>query len=312
MICANCGKEFLEKYSKYSNGQNCSKHCAKSFASKFNKEESKKKISETLKNKPIRETVCKLCGNPVYTKCTNTNVYCNACKQKINGKNRPYCNRCGAERGKCKHPKLCRKNIKLINTLEKYFGFDKTSFGSERYYEEIFRVKVMLEEDYFNNQKSVIEIAEKYNHPEATCLYGVFKSIDITVRNLKNAGLIAYKTGRNMVSLNDNGSIGKTGFHITWDNKKVWFRSSYEEDYAKELDKQKVKYEMETLRIGYFDTQKCIDRTAIPDFYLPETNTIVEIKGSYFYNEQNMKDKIKAYTKHGYNFKLILDHKEIV
>ena len=106
-------------------------------------------------------------------------------------------------------------------------------------------------------------------------------------------------------------SIYKTGFHITWDNKKVWYRSSYELDYAKELDEKKIKYELETLRIWYFDTQKCIDRTAIPDFYLPETNTIVEIKSSYTYDKQNMDDKIKAYKKYGYNFKLILDHKEV-
>ena len=68
---------------------------------------------------------------------------------------------------------------------------------------------------------------------------------------------------------------------------------------------------MESLRIRYFDTQRGKERFAIPDFYLPETNTIVEIKGSFTLNEQNMKDKFKKYKELGYNVKLILEHKEI-
>ena len=53
-----------------------------------------------------------------------------------------------------------------------------------------------------------------------------------------------------------------------------------------------------------------MQRVAIPDFYLPETNTIVEIKSNYFYDEQNMLDKHKEYKRHGYNFKLILEREE--
>lgn len=53
-------------------------------------------------------------------------------------------------------------------------------------------------------------------------------------------------------------------------------------------------------------------RGAIPDFYIPSTNTIIEIKSSWTLDEQNMKDKMKAYLDLGYNFKLICDHKEII
>jgi predicted nuclease of restriction endonuclease-like RecB superfamily len=52
-------------------------------------------------------------------------------------------------------------------------------------------------------------------------------------------------------------------------------------------------------------------RVAIPDFYLSESNTIVEIKSNWTYDEQNMKDKFKVYKEHGYNFKLILEGKEV-
>lgn len=37
---------------------------------------------------------------------------------------------------------------------------------------------------------------------------------------------------------------------------------------------------------------------------------IVEIKSEYTLDEQNMRDKKKAYLENGYNFKLICDFKE--
>ena len=48
-------------------------------------------------------------------------------------------------------------------------------------------------------------------------------------------------------------------------------------------------------------------RMAVPDFYIPSTNTIVEIKSEYTLNEQEMKDKAKQYIQNGYNFKLLVD-----
>lgn len=68
---------------------------------------------------------------------------------------------------------------------------------------------------------------------------------------------------------------------------------------------------MESKRIEYFDSQKDRTRVAIPNFYLPETNELVEIKGAWTYNEQNMKDKFKAYRESGYKPILILEGKQI-
>ena len=91
----------------------------------------------------------------------------------------------------------------------------------------------------------------------------------------------------------------------------MYLRSSYEEDYAQLLDASKIKYEVEKLRIEYYDSQEQEKRTAIPDFYLVDTNTIVEIKSSWTLDVINMLDKLKAYKELGYKFKLILDHKEV-
>ena len=137
----------------------------------------------------------------------------------------------------------------------------------------------------------------------------IFKSLGIKRRNISESGRLAIKNGRHTIS-NINIYPYKSGYHMTWEKNNVWLRSSYEKEYAEYLDNKKIKYEVETFRIQYFDTNKLIERTAIPDFYLPETNEIIEIKSSWTYNEQNMIDKFKQYKKLGYNVKLILDKKE--
>ena len=80
---------------------------------------------------------------------------------------------------------------------------------------------------------------------------------------------------------------------------------------AKELDEQKIDYEVESLVIPYFDSQKEKYRCAIPDFYIPNQNLIVEIKSNWTLNKQNMIDKFESYKQLGYNYKLICEHKEI-
>ena len=67
-------------------------------------------------------------------------------------------------------------------------------------------------------------------------------------------------------------------------------------------------YDVEALRIIYFDAKCNYERTAYPDFFLPETNTIVEVKSIYTLDIQNIKDKFKMYKELGYNVKLLLEH----
>lgn len=74
-----------------------------------------------------------------------------------------------------------------------------------------------------------------------------------------------------------------------------------------QLDVQRVRYDVENLRIEYWDSQMAEYRIAIPDFHLPDTNEIVEIKSTWTYNEQNMSDRFYRFRQLGYNCKLILD-----
>lgn len=62
-ICKNCGKEFTEKYSKYSNGKFCCRKCARSYSTKEKRKDINKKISNDtiLKYKAIYEKNPKIC-----------------------------------------------------------------------------------------------------------------------------------------------------------------------------------------------------------------------------------------------------------
>lgn len=133
---------------------------------------------------------------------------------------------------------------------------------------------------------------------------------NFTIKSCKYATKENYLENRLTISEISNVYY-KHGWHTTWNNKEVYYRSQNELDFAIELDNQQIDYEMEYLHIKYFDTQTNEFRCAIPDFYIPSKNEIVEIKSSYTLDIQNMRDKFKAYKELGYNCKCICDYNEI-
>ena len=75
-------------------------------------------------------------------------------------------------------------------------------------------------------------------------------------------------------------------------NKNINMRSSWEVKYAKYLDKNNIKWQYESKR---FNLGKS---TYIPDFYLPETNEYIEIKGWFrIKDKKKMKDFKLKYPK---------------
>lgn len=220
-------------------------------------------------------------------------------------KNKPKkCKYCGQT--PCKRVDICKK-YQLLPALIKYFGFDKSTIGSIEIYEEFDRVRNMLEEDYYDNNLSLLDMSSKYEHKNVRNFSKILNSLRIQRRNLSEA------VSNALISKNltlPNCSTYKSGWHTTWNGKKVFYRSSYELDYCHQLDVNKVDYEMEALRILYWDSQLNKQRIAIPDFYIKSDNLIVEVKSDFTYDEINMRDKLKSYNKHGYKLKLILDHNE--
>lgn len=224
------------------------------------------------------------------------------------------CKVCGKEFEGTKNQKLCSKECKKISkvipSLVKYFGFDINAIGTDKCFEEVEKIKNELNNLYWNKHLSSSDICKMYNYPNVSNLTGkIFKYLNIQSKTPKESVIENWLNNKMKPFL---GNIHyNQQWHTTWNGKEVYLRSSFEVDYAKELDEQKIEYDVEALRIKYFNTKENEYRCAIPDFYIPSKNMIIEIKSNWTLDEQEMKDKIKAYKELGYKFKLICDHKEI-
>lgn len=257
---------------------------------------------------------CIYCNKEVEVNEHHSNKYiCESCKQQHKIGRQRKCSLCGEvimyKSGGCKN-EFCKKHsIKQIKTLIQYFGFNKNVLGTPEVETEFYRIKDILYKDYWIDNLSSTDICKKYNYPNVGNLTAkVFDYLNIPSKKCRETNLQHWLDG---TFHSDNNFHTIQQWYTTWNNKEFYLRSSYELDFAKELDEKKIDYDVECLRIKYFDTQTNKYRCAIPDFYLPETNTIVEIKSDYTYNQQNMKDKFAAYKNLGYNCKLILEHKEV-
>ena len=304
MICENCGKEHD---GSYGSGRFCCKECARSFATK------------NKNNKELKEAKCIDCGKIIYIKknVSKKTCRCSDCFKKHqieNNHTRVFtCSVCGrkyVKGDKCPNDFCHRHTIRQLNTFVKYFGFDKAKLGTLNAENEFYRIKNEIYNLYIKNHLSSREICEIYNYPYVFNFSNkILKYLEIKPKTCSEATKENFEYNRMTIPYIKNQYHSE--WHNTWDGKEVYLRSSFESDYANELDKQQIKYEVESLRIKYFNSEFQEYKCAIPDFYLPETNTIVEIKSNWTLNIQEMKDKVKSYKELGYNFKLILEHKNI-
>lgn len=193
--------------------------------------------------------------------------------------------------------------IRKMQNLIK-LGFDFNNDTEKEY----LKIQSLLYTEYHINCESMLSIMKKFNIPSSKTMDTLFKLFDIESRNFAEANKMALLTKRREATCNYN-HVSK--WHTSWFGENFYLRSSYEIALAEQLDTQKVKYFVEHLRIKYFDTQENKYRIAIPDFYLPETNTIIEVKSAYWLDEINMQNKKLCYEDLGYKFKLYLDHKII-
>lgn len=313
--CKLCGQEYeLELTESQYNKGNFTKFCSRSCANtRKHTTESKNKISNSLHNFYD--------GNTDFLKYKQWLKKSNELKSKnpyyIKDKDDKYVKyyHCGSKELNEKYPEIgCRQSKKWFNKLIP-FGFDITSLGSERIIEEFYKCKELLYNEYVINKLSPADIYKKYNCStyinNSETLLHVFKAWGFNTRSYSDAVKECYLQGKLDIPETGNKYQYKHGWHTTWNNKEVYYRSQNELDYAIELDNQQIDYDMECLRIKYFNTQTNSDGCAIPDFYIPSKNEIVEIKSSFTLDLQNMKDKFKTYKELGYNCKCICDYKEI-
>lgn len=114
---------------------------------------------------------------------------------------------------------------------------------------------------------------------------------------------MARKSSERVREMIKNGqSLGPGWKKVSYKNKIL--KSSWEKIMAEFLDRHDIKWEYETLIIPYYDTTRDKIASTIPDFYLPEHNTIIEVKGRNFDTVQT-KDKMDAVHAFGYNTFLV-------
>lgn len=122
-------------------------------------------------------------------------------------------------------------------------------------------------------------------------------------RCLSCADKYKHKIGSLNVKGRNNNHFGKP-IRPNWKKyKNIWFRSNWEVQYAKYLDKNKISwlYESKTFDLG--------NTTYTPDFYLPKTNEYIEIKG---YKTDIFKNKIRKFKNQYRDINIkILNQKEL-
>ena len=188
-------------------------------------------------------------------------------------------------------------------------NLEKLNFNFSNFdvFEEYTKLQKLLSHEYLIMFKSMPEIMAEYDIPSSKTLFDLFKMLDIESRSFSECTTLTIANGK---WESPPTYAYHSGWHQTWEDNNVYYRSSYELNYCKILDSQKISYLMEPLRILYYCSENKKYRIAIPDFLLPHHNLIVEIKSNYHLNKINMIDKSNAYKTLGYNFKLILDGKE--
>lgn len=195
----------------------------------------------------------------------------------------------------------------MFPRLIKYLGYDPNKLGSEEAYDEYERVKQYVYDLYWNKQMSIQQIAELTGYKSSAGSFAILLSKLIKFRSVEQSTKNAIKTGR--YKLANTKTKYHCQWHTTWFGARVYCRSSYEKDFCDELDAKKIQYSMESLVIQYYDTQLQKMRYAYPDFYLPDSNTIVEVKSAWTLDKQNMKDRVAKFLELGYNFDLLYEHK---
>lgn len=310
LVCNRCGKVYeLEltenafnkgKYKRF-----CSRKCANT---RTHSVETKQKIGNAVKKSDsFQNHIFKLREN------SDNFIYNNLTGEFKDKREKVIY--CGTIELNNLYPEISkRQSPKWFNKLIP-FGLDITKLGTEDFINEYFRCKELLYVEYIINRLSPADIYKKYNcfqyiNNSETLLH-LFKGWGFDTRSHSEAVKDCFIQGKLNLPPHGDKYPYKNGWHTTWNDKKVYYRSQYELDYAIELDNLKIDYDMECLCIRYYNTQTNSEACAIPDFYIQEQNLIVEIKSSYTLDIQNMRDKFKAYKKLGYNCKCICDHKEI-
>lgn len=270
MRCLQCGKEIPE-------GR---KFCSSSCSAKYNNgRRSRSKWTEEQKGKvrgPRVDQVCRYCGQLTgkLVQLGKREGVCDCC--------RPYAGR-----------------LKFFNRL----GISEGTLESRN-----LKLVDFLWTEYYVNKKSLPQIARDLGYRDHS-IERIFEEQGWQRRSRSESQIESINQGR-PVPKQPSSLRSKQTHHISWEGLKFWCRSSYEVRFAEMLDEQQIPYFIESseARTKYFDPETGKERVAVPDFYLPKTNEIVEVKSSFTLGSlDTLKAKFEAYKQRGFFPKLWLN-----
>lgn len=178
---------------------------------------------------------CSGCGKEIVVDChvnLNEKVYCDECKGKKKEKHK-YCKVCGRKLNNslnCDNDFCKNHSIRQFKTFVRYFNFDESKIGTIDVENEFLRIQKILYDMYWNKHMSSTEICNVFSYPSICNLTAkIFKYFEIPTKNVHQSSFENIKMGRCKIPVCKKYI---NGWHITWDNQKVYLRSSYEFDYA--------------------------------------------------------------------------------
>lgn len=220
-----------------------------------------------------------------------------ALKSKFNEPNVQYCKYCGKE---CKnlnslkqHECRCkenpnRKNYDCFSNYIKENRKGKTQYNCE----EIAKQVSTMKEKYANGYQSPLKgrcgtWVGKHHTEESKVKIG---------KSVSKSRIEGYANG----TITPAKGVGKGKYsYINYKNKKYMLRSTYEFIYALYLINKNIDFEFESIRVTAI-RENDYAKTFISDFFLPQSNTIVEIKGIPSGKDTLIKESFES---KGYNFK---------
>lgn len=179
-------------------------------------------------------------------------------------------------------------------------------------FDEYLKVKHLFEEEYLNQKMSLLQFSTShgitYNLSEP-----YFYLFGIPKRDYDTAWLSRkyWRSPEEYRTTNSSFNF-KRGYHLSWENKRFFFMSSYEFEFAKALDNLRISYEVGTLILPYFSSKENRIVNGRPDFILEDYKIIIEIKGSRFYDPQDLKERQQAALESNYKFFVFLNKKLIL
>lgn len=246
---------------------------------------------------------CKKCGidfipkkglkNYCSLSCRNSRSHTIETKKKIRNSVIAYCiSNPKPKRKKTKEEEFREKSSiqpERISTLIRIFNLDVEKDEIC----EINRIKNELNDQYWNKNLSTTDLGYIYS----TSSENIRNYLDwFKIKKRPNIG---------------TSTRFKQGYHTSWSGNKFYYRSSLELKLANILDEHCISYEMEPFQIKYIFNGN--ERRYTPDFYLTELNTLIEVKSSYFYEQEKeiLNAKFKSARNLGYIMLMYLDDKFI-